>query len=208
MRDRRRHERRNEHEDEQLSNEVAAQLEHMPGDPSADDIRSVLAAFRREYATFAQRNANRLNEINDVYRKLVRYIMIAGGIFFLLQLGLGAFGLHLQIQNKNTLTQVQSGRHVSLGVTCAVQSAVAQAGREVIAGSSTPPPAAQEQALEMFGFPPFAKRHQQAENAADAYVLNISNTIDKQIGRKGDGLVSKKTGTINCTRLAQLARIG
>lgn len=106
----------------------------------------------------------------------------------------------------DAVTGVQQGRQTSLRVTCAVQSAVAQAGRQVIAGSNVPPPAAEEKALEAFGFPPFKERHKQAQHAADLYVSGISASIDKQIGHKGDGLVNPD-GTINCQRLAQLAKI-
>lgn len=108
--------------------------------------------------------------------------------------------------SSDAVTSVQQGRQTSLRVTCAVQSAVAQAGRQVITGSNVPPPATQERALEALGFPPFKVRHRQALKAADDYVATISKHIDAQIGRKGDGLV-KSDGTIDCTRLAELAKI-
>lgn len=108
--------------------------------------------------------------------------------------------------SSDAVTSVQQGRQTSLRVTCAVQSAVAQAGRQVIAGSDVAPPTAEEKALEAFGFPPFKQRHKQAERAADLYVSGISASIDGKIGHKGDGLVDSD-GTINCQRLAQLAKI-
>lgn len=108
-----------------------------------------------------------------------------------------------QIQLSATLSAVQRNREVALRVTCAVESAVAQAGRTVIAGDQPPPPT-EEKALEALGFPPFRVRLQMQERAADAYVAGIAARIERQVGSKGDGLVLPG-GRINCDRLVQIA---
>lgn len=108
-------------------------------------------------------------------------------------------------QARTLALAIQHERATALRVTCAVESAVAQAGRQVIAGS-TPPPPAEEKALERLGFPPFRVRMRMQERAADAYVAGIARRVDEQIGRRGDGLV-QRGGTINCDRLVRLVRL-
>lgn len=193
--------------DTDLPERVSEGLDELDRDTTSVGVATVLRLFREEYVSLANRNRRHIAEISNAYRRLLRGVMVAGLVYAAVQIGLGVLGYHLQVQSSNTITSVQSGRHLSLGVTCAVQSAVAQAGRQVIAGSSTPPPAAQEAALERFGFPPFKKRHAEAELAAQQYVLSITRSIHKQIGHKGDKLVNHD-GTINCKQLATLAKIG
>lgn len=195
-------------EDEELAKQIDEQLEGMPNNPDAESVREVLVAFRREYSTFANRNAGRLDEINAVYRQFSRRVYAILAILAVVLLGLGLESLRLQTEHGQTISQVQAGRRISLRVSCAVQSAVAQAGEAVIAGPSTAPPPAQEAAFERLGFPPFKKRHAQAQASAKKYVAGIAASIDSQIGSKGDKLINQRTGTIDCQRLIQLARLG
>lgn len=203
MRDRRRQlERRAYYEEPDLLVKLDNALDRVD-----TPTRDALIALRNEYTIFAKRNQHRLQTLG-------RNLMIGGIIVFVIQFSLGLFGLHLQFtssklsqDNRHTLAQVQDGRHVSLEVTCAVESAISQAGRSVITGSTVAPPPKQERALEDLGFPPFAVRHQQAEAAADGYVNSISKMIDKSVGSKGDGLI-QHNGTINCDKLADLAKVG
>jgi len=193
-------------QDEELREEIERALGRLPEQPARDDVVTVLGAFRREYATFARRNAKRLDKTNELYRALFRVVVAGGIVVSTVLILLGFLSVHLQLNQKNTLAQVQSGRRTALSVTCAVESAVAQAGRVVIAGNLNPPSPEQERALERFGFPSFAIRHKEEEKAADLYVATIARYVDRQIGRKGDGLI-RHGGTLDCKRLAQIAKL-
>jgi hypothetical protein len=200
LRDRRRGgERRSYQEEPNLLGELDRAL-----DAVAPTERKALVALRREYTVFARRNAHRLATLG-------KRLLITGLLFVVAQMALGVWGLRLQVQstnlsrqNRDTLKQVQAGRQTSLGVACAVESAVAQSGRAVIAGSAKPPSAAEERALEALGFPPYSVRQRQQKKAADAYVAEIAKRIDQQIGSKGDGLV-RPGGTLDCKRFEQIA---
>lgn len=196
-------------DDAELERRVQASLEAVAN----EELRVALLTFRTEYSTFAHRNARRLELINETFRRLLRGVLILGVLFALVQLALGILALSLESrtrtaleQNQAAVVQIQTGRRIALGVSCATQGAIAQAGRLVIAGPPTPPPLAQELALEHLGFPPFKIRHAAQQRQADAYVTGISVAIDRRIGHKGDHLV-RADGTIDCTRYAALARL-
>lgn len=183
------------------------ELAGLPEGPHKDALR----AIRAEYGALALRN-----------RRLIRLMLkIVGGGFATLFVAFSLIAIvsysltQDQADTSKTalhaVEQVQLGRKLSLGVTCAVQSAIAQAGRETITASvQKKPPPAQEAAFERLGFPPFAARKKAAKDQANTYVQSISASIDAQVGRTGDGLIRQKgklAGTIDCKRLAAVARV-
>jgi hypothetical protein len=105
---------------------------------------------------------------------------------------------------RQAVAAVQQGRQLALRVSCAVESAIAEAGRSVILSSAKPPPS-EERALERLGFPPFAVRFKQEEKAADTYVAGISKRVEQSIGSKGDRLVLPG-GRLDCKAFLRLAR--
>ena len=100
--------------------------------------------------------------------------------------------------------QIQAGRRDVTKIICAVASGVSQAGHNVIANAQPEPPKF-EAFLVAHGFPPYRVRKREAKKAARAYVVSISSRVDKQVGRKGDGLI-RSDGTLDCKRLETLAR--
>jgi hypothetical protein len=103
------------------------------------------------------------------------------------------------------LTEAQrTGRRLALGVTCAFGSAISEAGRRTI-GNAMPLPPGVEALLEAHGFPSFGERRAQAQIASNEYVAAISAAVERQVGRKGDGLV-RPDGTLDCMRLQVVAR--
>lgn len=217
MSDRRTRDRRADYDDHELEERIETELGKID-DPL---VHQLMVDLREEGRQLARANGKRLDKHNSYLRTLLRRVTLILAALVLIQLGLGVFGVHLQSQGQtasrnatnaaqnaeDALHAVQKGRSDALKVTCAVQSAIAQAGKQVIVGSTTPPSPAQERALENLGLPSFKVRQAQAAAAATGYVLSISTNIDKQIGSKGDHLVNKN-GTLDCTRLAKVARIG
>lgn len=112
----------------------------------------------------------------------------------------------LAIDLSATNKHVQAGRRFAISVTCAVESAVGEAGREVIAGSAAPvgPPRFLRN-LERLGYrpPPLAVR----EHAASAYVASIALAIERQVGVRGRRLI-RPDGSLNCPVLLVLAHTG
>jgi hypothetical protein len=200
--DRDRAERRREQEH---AERIEQSLKALPKHPTADDVRTVLVDFRHEYVGYARRNAGRLDRIFALYEQLARRVYRVLAILTVLLLLLAAFGDHLQSQGNDTITQVQSGRKLSLAVTCAVESATAQQGHKALLGPATPPK--DEAALERLGLTPFPVRHAAQKKAADAYERGIADSIDQAIGgHKGDGLV-QSNGALDCQRLQRLAKV-
>lgn len=112
---------------------------------------------------------------------------------------------------RRALVQVQQGRSTSLGVICAVESAIGQAGRETIEGGGVLPPAL-DRFLQAHGYPPVAVRQAEAAQAASKYVGSIAAHIAKELAQRGKSptLVSRllrADGTINCRELARISNV-
>jgi hypothetical protein len=110
---------------------------------------------------------------------------------------------HGSEQARQAVAAQQQGRRLALRVSCAVESAIAEAGRAVILSSAKPPPS-EEKALERLGFPPFKVRVKLQEKAADAYVAGISSRVERSIGNRGDRLV-QPGGMLDCKAFLRLA---
>jgi hypothetical protein len=105
------------------------------------------------------------------------------------------------------VSQVQQGRHIGQGITCAVLSAVGQEGQQVIAGSASGLGSGPfTRFLEAHGYPPLSVREKAARIAGEQYVRGISRRVHAQVGSKGDGLI-RADGTIDCARLERLSNI-
>jgi hypothetical protein len=115
--------------------------------------------------------------------------------------GLALLGIWL---NHNAVQGQIAGRHFAVGFTCAVQSAIAEGGRDVILGQTSRPVTRFERELEKLGYPPRAQRHKAAEQAAREYVQHISARVKAQVGANARNLI-RPDGTIDCTRLQELA---
>lgn len=218
MNDRRTQDRRTPYDDPELQERIESELGSIE-DPLT---RQTMLDLREEGRQLARANGKRLDQHNSYLRTLLRRVTVIMAAIFIIQLVLGIFGVHLQVQGQtashnagtaahnatDALHAVQKGRSDALKVTCSVQSAIAQAGKQVISGAQTKPPAAQERALEALGFPPFKVRQAQAKAAAAGYVTSISRSIETQIGAKKSDRLVNKNGTLNCARLAQVARVG
>lgn len=146
-----------------------------------------------------RRESDRLINVRENWYRDVWLLIITATVVYLAFLSVG-----YSQQAANTARQIQAGRSAGVATTCAVLSAVAEAGREVIAGPSKLPPTREEQALERLGFPPFRIRHQEAEKAADAYVASLSRHVVSQVGARGQSLV-RPGGRIDCGEFLKLA---
>lgn len=105
----------------------------------------------------------------------------------------------------DAVRQVQNGRRVGQGITCAVLSSISETGKQVIEGSSlseTP----FTRFLERHGYPPPKVREREARKKGRAYVRNISRSVERLVGHRGDGLI-RKDGTIDCRRLSVVSAI-
>lgn len=105
----------------------------------------------------------------------------------------------------DALDRVQQGRIAGTKVTCAIASAISEAGRQTIEAQ----PFGESpfiRFLERHGYPPASVRERQSQAAAAAYVSGISQRVERQIGHKSDGLINRD-GTINCARLAAIAAV-
>lgn len=109
-------------------------------------------------------------------------------------------------KNRDVIHKVQEGRTTGSAISCAVISAFGVAGKEVISGSANSPETALTRFLEQHGYPSQKIRSAQAVAAGNAYIKSISDSIERKIGHKGDGLV-RKDGTIDCTKLAALSNL-
>lgn len=108
------------------------------------------------------------------------------------------------INGRHTLRQIQEGRQFSVGVTCAVDTAITQAGYNVIVLGASAKETLFMRNLEKLGYPPLVVRKVQSRAAAQLYVTEISKAIEKSIGHKGDGLVLAN-GQLDCARFKVLS---
>lgn len=131
--------------------------------------------------------------------------------------------IYAAIAAADAVSQASRGRAVALGVTCAAQSAVIDAGRAIITGGTgserqaeqavaaarTPAQrraaeAALERArafgrgLERLGYPSRAQREANAKAAAAAYGRTIASKIERESGVKG---ITRPDGTLDCDAL-------
>lgn len=103
-------------------------------------------------------------------------------------------------------TRIQEGRRVGTGFTCAALSAVSLAGRAVITSSAAGRETPLTRFLERHGYPGPKKRAAQSAMLGDRYTATILAAVERQIGRKGAGLVLPD-GSIDCVKLARLAQV-
>lgn len=110
----------------------------------------------------------------------------------------------------HALVKVQEGRATSIALLCGIESAVAQAGRDVIDPPQMDTPFSR--ALERLGYPTLAKRKAQAAKAGQLYLAEIGAHIRKALRFRGkDTRLANKLlrpdGTINCRVLVQLSDV-
>lgn len=109
------------------------------------------------------------------------------------------------------LAQVQQGRSTSIGVICAVQSALGEAGKETITGGGVLPPAL-DIFLQSHGYPPLSVRQKAAREQAARYVNSIGRHIEKELAQRGKSAnlakrLLRKDGTIDCRELSSIANV-
>lgn len=109
------------------------------------------------------------------------------------------------LRNREDLLDQKAGRAVALDVTCGAASAVIEAGRRTITGSSVardPKTGKVDQkrelALRKLGFPPLKVRERHAAEAAAEYAREIARRVEEQSGRRG---LVRKDGALDCGRL-------
>lgn len=84
---------------------------------------------------------------------------------------------------------------------CAATSAVIEQGRAtIVSGVAKKPPPKIEASYRAFGLPPYEVRKALAMKQADAYANGIASRVEAITGKAL--LVDKKTGALNCQRLA------
>lgn len=103
---------------------------------------------------------------------------------------------------QNALDRFNEGREFAVGATCAVESAVAQAGYAVITRAMPESPFARF--LEQHGYPPPRARALQAAEAGQQYVQQLAREVASRVGPKGARLILPD-GSLDCVRLARLA---
>jgi hypothetical protein len=168
----------------------------------------VVAVSQRRRSTDRQLFKWRENAYRDVWLFLITVVVViavvvaVGGSKQAQQSSVQAE--HAAKQASSAVAGQQQGRRLALRVSCAVESAIAEAGRSVIVSSAKPPPS-EERALERLGFPPYKVRVKLQEKAADAYVAGISKRVEQAIGSKGDRLV-QPGGRLDCKAFLRLAR--
>lgn len=99
--------------------------------------------------------------------------------------------------NTSDIQRQREGRRVAVDVTCATMSAVIDAGRATITGSSRVSPKF-ERNLQRLGYPPRKQRQAAAKAAAAAYAESIARTVEREAGVEG---LVQRDGTLNCARL-------
>lgn len=157
---------------------------------------------------YAVENAKRLDEASRIIKRISKVVIGSMVVLALTLLAFGAASLYFQNVQNNNVENIKQGRKTSLNATCAALSAISEAGRKTISSSGATPISVK---AEIFlGLPPLTpdQRKALAQQQGNAYVTGISDKIDAAVGgKRGDGLVNKD-GTLNCVRLAQIARIG
>jgi hypothetical protein len=112
--------------------------------------------------------------------------------------------LYTAIQISSTSNRISEGRHFALSTSCAVESAVAAQGRDVILHSSPPTDTPLFRFLERHGYPPLKARLAQQRIEARAYVQGIAEAVQASTGVKGKSLV-RADGSLDCKRFSRLA---
>lgn len=102
----------------------------------------------------------------------------------------------------DAIQQQKQGRTSAVQVTCGALSAVIEAGRATLGADVQPPEF--RRALERLGLPPRRARSEAAKVAGNAYRKSIADSIERQAHVKG---LVQKDGTLDCNKLAQLAKI-
>lgn len=106
------------------------------------------------------------------------------------------------------------GRRFVIAVNCATISAVAEAGRDVIASPANQPETPFDRALEGIGYPPRPQRVQQAKLLSTLYVQHIVSLVARHLASLGEVKhphalavrLVQSDGTINCGLLQSLGR--
>jgi hypothetical protein len=174
-----------------LMNAGSRARDNHPGDRSSDD---------------GPKHPNVWDRCRRVWRWLRRYVLPAT-LWSFLASGLAVWALVLGHENQQHViaqqSQIQQGRKTAVLATCAIASAIGEAGRATI-GNPMPLPPGVEALLDAHGFPLFPVRKRQAQAAARAYVKGISASVETHLGHRGDHLV-RPDGSLDCAVLAQLA---
>lgn len=131
------------------------------------------------------------------WRRLIRENGVR--LWLALATGLAAWSL---IGTNDRVDQQAEGRAVTIEVTCAVNGAIIDAGRQAIGGAEIQPPELRRN-LERLGLPPEKQRKAASEAAARQYARKIAEAVEKQAGVKG---IIRENGTIDCDRLLELSK--
>lgn len=116
----------------------------------------------------------------------------------------GAFA-YTQYRTSHVLDQLRQSRLATNATRCAITSAIAAAGKDVIS-PPVPPDTPFTKFLEAHGYPDRATRERQSAAAGRAYIRDVSREIEERLGKRGDRLINRD-GTINCTVLGQLSGV-
>lgn len=139
-------------------------------------------------------------------RVVLVLILVAG---FLVAAGIVLFAVGLsEVKHASQTTQrvtqtIQQQRRQSSGLTCSIDSAIAEAGRQTILGAGAPEPPKVEALLEHLGAPPLVQRQAAALAGANAYASAISAAVARAIGGPAARKIVTSTGSLNCKQLAQ-----
>lgn len=132
-------------------------------------------------------------------REAIGALIIAGiALAIALTLALGVLGTNGKVESQ------REGRRVAVDVLCGGLSAVAEAGRATITGSTDSLSPELTAFLERHGYPPLAVREREAEAGGKAYAKLIADAVAKRAKRTD--LVDAKTGALKCERLLEAAQ--
>lgn len=98
----------------------------------------------------------------------------------------------------------REGRAIAINVMCGGISAVIEAGRATITGSSRSFSPEFERNLERLGYPPRKQRTQAANAAAKAYAAAIAKSVQEESGVKD---LVRKDGSLDCARLRKVTHV-
>lgn len=152
--------------------------------------------------------AELLLETHDVLLRTKRQLRssnIENRVLYLFAVAVAVFCAFLVTKVSDLQTEQQSGRKISLSVTCTVLGAIAEGGKATISTASGGPANPKlERGLRRLGLPPFKVRQKQAQAAGDAYVNGIAQRVQDATGVSN---LIRDDGTINCARLRSLAKL-
>lgn len=166
-------------------------------DPTA---RERIDAIEAGYIKRANANQDRLDKLEERYQK-VAHAVFAGIAVTVLSVVLAAVGVFL------LLARIQDSRRTGLGVSCGIASAVVDAGRAVITGSSASSDPVFLRNLEKLGYPPKKVRDEQARQLAEKYTQVITDRVAKQAGAHTAREVLRG-GRLDCAAVERASGLG